>query len=59
MLCYKDKTFCNPKCANTTCKYNFNEDILSQAKSWWRREETPICFANLRNDDCGFVGVNE
>lgn len=58
MLCYKDKTFCNQRCANTACTNNFNEDVLVQAKSWWRGEEPPVCFANLKTDGCGFVEIN-
>ena len=55
MLCYKDKTFCNQKCANRSCPRNFNDDVMAGAKAWWRGEEPPICFANFKTDDCGFI----
>lgn len=28
---------------------------MAGAKAWWRGEDPPICFANLKTDDCGFV----
>ena len=57
MLCYKDKTFCNQKCANRSRPRNFNDDVMAGAKAWWRGEEPSICFANLKTDDCGFVEI--
>lgn len=56
---YKDKTFCNQECANTECPRNFNDGVMSGEKSWWRGEEPPVYFANLRNDDCGFVDIKK
>ena len=32
MLCYKDKTFCNQKCANRSCPRNFNDDVMAASK---------------------------
>ena len=48
MLCYKDKTFCSQSCANTKCSLNLNDDV-------WGKEGAPICIADFRTDECGFI----
>lgn len=56
MLCYLDKRFCNQPCANTDCSRNFNDDVRAHARAWWGTEgEPPIDFADMRDDECGFV----
>jgi len=32
---------------------------MAGAKAWWRGEEPPICFANFKTDDCGFVEIKK
>lgn len=55
MISYLDRQFCSQKCANSECSRNFNDDVLARAKAWWRGDNPPIDFADLKTDKCGFV----
>lgn len=58
MLCYRDKTFCSQLCANTKCCRNMNDEVMDRARAWWGTEgEPPICFGDLRTNDCGFIDI--
>ncbi len=52
MICYKDRTFCNSDCINTSCHRNFTADERRGARMWWSHDpdNAPIAMADFSKD---------
>ena len=57
MICYRDKTFCSQKCANTECSRNLTDTVMADARRWWSgcAGDLPIDIADLKTDSCGYL----
>lgn len=58
MMCYKDRTWCNQICDNTTCDRNVTEDVIKAATLWWGGEDFPLATTCMKTDDCGYKWVD-
>lgn len=54
MICYKDRTFCNSDCINTSCFRNFTDTERRGTRMWWSHDpdNVPIAMADF-SKDCG------
>ena len=58
-MCYRDMTFCSrsDECAHKECYRNFNEERKAGSIAWWGGEDAPICFGDMKTDECGYKEV--
>ena len=47
MMCFRDMTFCNAKCANEACPRKFTEQVQRDADKWWRKPGAPIALSDF------------
>ena len=51
MLCYKDKSFCSAKCAETHCHRQFTDKERENADKWWATwgstHPVPVAFSDF------------
>ena len=49
---YKDMTFCDCDCVNTTCHRNFSPEHKEAAAKWWGNDTAPVAFSGSYRDGC-------
>lgn len=47
MICYKDMTFCNSDCTNSSCKRKLTDEIFKEAKDWWGDDGAPVAISDF------------
>lgn len=47
MICYKDKTFCNSDCINTSCHRFFGAEQSKAANAWWGSDNAPVSMQDF------------
>lgn len=57
ILVYGGRTWCSQVCANLECEHNFTEGEHKAAIFWWGSEDYPLAKADLKTDECGFIGI--
>ena len=61
MMCYKDMTFCEVKCATVKCIRNLTPDVDEGARQWWSHDpdNAPIALSDF-SGTCGeYIEVME
>lgn len=59
MICFRDMTFCDAKCANTKCHRMLTDDVKARARSWWGQPGAPIAVGDLSNGCPKFKPIEE
>lgn len=57
MICYKDRTFCNSDCKNTTCFRYFGKEAREGSRKWWSHDpdNAPVAMADFSPDCEGYI----
>jgi len=48
-MCYKDRTFCDSDCTQSSCYRFFSSEQKEGARRWWSHDpdNAPIAFSNF------------
>lgn len=50
MMCFRDRTYCNPSTCKGTCDRVFTEQDRKDATKWWDGEDFPLCVGDFCNN---------
>ena len=58
-MCYRDRSYCDARCAPTDCDRNITDDVLEAARKWWADMpgEPPFCVFPYSKGCNSFIPV--